>query len=115
MKRAIKNQLSNGFHASYIDNLHDNHTGCNNISIQETLQHTYKNYGDMDESDLEANEKMITQDFDVTEPFSMLVKRMEDCMDLVEAAGAPCTDRKITNKVFSIIVNSYVFHDGVRE
>ena len=75
VKRSIKNQLTNVFYPMYLPDLHDNYIGYNNVSIQTILKHLCENYGDLDESDLEANENMITQDFDVTEPFSMFVKR----------------------------------------
>lgn len=35
-------------------------------------------------------------------------------MDIVEAAGAPCADAQITNKVFSIVLKADLFHDGTR-
>ena len=43
------------------------------------------------------------------EPFSVFIKRAEDCMDVVEVAGSPCTNAYITNKVFSIILKEDVF------
>ena len=115
VKRAIKKQLTNMFHPRYIADLHDNYTGYNNVSILEILQHLYDNYGDLDESDLEANEKTLTQEFDVTEPFSMFIRRIEDCMDLAEAAGAPYTDRQIATKAFNSIIKADLLHDGVKD
>ena len=49
------------------------------------------------------------------ETFSVFVKRIEDCMDVTEVSGAPCTDAQITNKVLSITLKVDIFHDGVRE
>ena len=103
------------FHPRYIADLHDNYTGYNNVSILDILQYLHENYRDLNESDLETNEKTLTQDFDITEPFSMFVRRIEDCMDLAEAAGAPCTDRQITTKAFNSIIKADLFHDGARE
>ena len=96
--RALKNQLTNVFHASYISDLHDNYTGYKTITIQEILQHLYESYGDLDENYLEANEKILTQEFNIAEPSSVFVKRIEDCMDIAEAAGAPCTDAQLPIK-----------------
>ena len=43
------------------------------------------------------------------------MKRIEDFMDVAEAAGAPCTDAQFTNKEFSTIIKDDLFHDGMRE
>ena len=88
---------------------------CKNVTIQEMLKHSYDNYGDLDENDLEANEKILTRESGIMEPFSVFVKIIEDWMDVVEAVWAPCTDAQINNKVFSVILKACVFHDGLRE
>ena len=113
--KAIKNQLTNIFHASYLAELHDNYTGCNNDAIQEILECLHSNGGDLDENDLEANKKILTRECDYMEPSSVFVKRIEDCMDVAEEAGAPCTESQITNKAFSIILKADVFHYGIKE
>ena len=43
------------------------------------------------------------------------MKRVEDYVDIAEAARSPCVDAKITNKVFSALLKEDIFHDGVRE
>ena len=48
------------------------------------------------------------------EPFSVFSKGLEDYMDILEAAGDPCTDAQIINKVFNNVIKSDVFHDGAR-
>ena len=50
------------------------------------LECSSNNYGDLDENYLEANEKLITRKFDIMESVNFFVKRIEDYMDVAEAA-----------------------------
>jgi hypothetical protein len=49
------------------------------------------------------------------ESFTMFSKRIENCIDAAEAAGALHIDTQITNKVFSIILKVHIFHNRVQE
>ena len=54
------------------------------------------------------------QEVDIIEPFSLFIKILEDCMGIIEAARASCADAQINNKVFSALLESDMFHHGVR-
>jgi len=114
-RKALKNQLTGSIDSKFIANLHDNYTGYNNHTISKILQDLYTNYGDLTECDLEDIEKTINIQFDPTEPFGTFVKRIEDCMDVTEAAGAQYMAQQIVNKAFSLIIKSDAFPDGVCE
>ena len=47
--------------------------------------------------------------------FTMFTKRIENCTDAAEAAGVVQTNTQVTNKVFSVILKSEMFHDRVQE
>ena len=53
----IKNQLTRDFNDRNIAELHYNHIGHNDLSIQQLLEHVCENYGNLDENDLEATKK----------------------------------------------------------
>ena len=44
----------------------------------------------------------------------MFVRRIEDCMDLAESAGAPHIDSQIATKAFNSIIKADLFHDSAR-
>ena len=69
----------------------------------------HANYGDLYELDLEEVDKAFNQPFDVTEPFSSFVKRLENCTDIVELGEASYTLQQIVNKVVNLIVISEAF------
>ena len=112
--KAVKNQLTSVFGTSFTAELHDNYTGCSNANIQETLD-LHENYREFDENDVESNGKTLNKSFIMMESFTTFSKRIENCIDTAEVAGALHTDTQITNKVFSIILKAHIFHNRVQE
>ena len=51
--------------------------------------------------DVEDLEKQLTESFDSNEPFGTFVKRVEDIMEVSEAAGFPYTLEQITSKLLT--------------
>ena len=61
----------------------------------------HDNYGDLDEADLEQVELKMSSPFDPNDPFGTFVDKIEDCVDLAEAAGAPYITEQIVQKAFN--------------
>ena len=70
-------------------------------------------YREFDENDVDSNGKTLNKSFIMMESFTMFAKRIENCIDVAEAAGALHTDTQITNKVFSVMLKAHIFHDRV--
>ena len=79
------------------------------------MKYLYENYGNLDKHDLEQAEKNLNAPFDLLEPFSLFVKRIEDIIDIAEAARAPYADPQIVSKAFYAIQKAYVFHNSIQE
>ena len=50
------------------------------------LECLHGNYGDLDENDLDVAEKSLMQEFDILEPFSIFVNRVEESMAIEETS-----------------------------
>jgi len=83
--------LTSAFDPKHLEEIYDNYTGFNNITIQEIFTYLYDKYGDLDETDVEDLEKQLTEPFDPNKPFGAFVKRVEDIIEVSEAAGCSYT------------------------
>ena len=57
----------------------------------------------------------MSSPFDPNEPFGIFVDKIEDCVDLTEAAGAPYTTAQIAQKVFNAISKAQCYLEGTRD
>ena len=56
------------------------------MSTRQFLDHLYDTYGRISAQVLEANDKALREEYDPTQPLDMLFDRVEDAMDLADAA-----------------------------
>ena len=115
VSKALKNLLTRVVEKKYVADLHNSYTGYNNLTIQEIFEYLYENYGDLDEADLEQAELQMSSPFDPNEPFGIFVDKIEDCVDLAEAAGAPYTTAQIVQKAFNAISKAQCYPEGTRD
>ena len=83
--------------------------------MQDILEYLYKNYSNLDEGDLEKIDENINLPYDPSEPFSVFITRIEDGVDLAEAAGALYNTSQIIEKALDLIVKAQFFLTGTRE
>ena len=113
--KALKKQLTSVFEPKHLEEMHDNYAGFNNVTIQEIFAHLFDKYGDLDEEDVETLDKQLAEPYDPNEPFGAFVKRVEDIMEVAEAAGCAYTPEQITSKAFNLISKSQAYPEGCRE
>ena len=54
----------------------------------------------------EEAEKVFTEPFDATAPFGTFTKKIEETMDIAEAAGCPYTPEQLVLKAFNCILKA---------
>ena len=113
--KALKKQATSAFDLKHLEEIHNNYTGFNNVSIQDIFIYLYDKYGDLDEADIEDLDKQLAEPYDPNEPFGTFVKRIEDIMEVAEAAGCAYTHDQITSKAFNLISKSQAYPEGCRE
>ena len=104
--KAIKKQLTNAFEDKLLKEIEDTYTGYNNVSIQEILQYLYDRFGEVTPSELEEAEKELSQPFEPFEPFGVFISKIEDAIDIAEAANCPFTTQQIINKALTSIIKA---------
>ena len=114
--KAIKKQLTNAFDDKLLKEIEDTYTGYNNVSIQEILQYLYDRFGEVTPSELEEAEKELSQPFEPFEPFGVFISKIEDAIDIAEAANCPFTTQQIINKALTSIIKAQALPDAaIRE
>ena len=113
--KALKKLLVSVWEQKYLEEIHDNYTCYNNYSIQQIFTYLFNKYGDLDEADVEKIDKTLTEPYDANEPFGSFVKKVEDAMEIAEAAGCPYTPSQIVAKTFNAINKANIYPEGCRE
>ena len=103
------------FDPKHLEEIHCNYIGFNNVSIPEIFLCLYDKHGDLDEADIEDLNKQLAERHNPNEPFRIFVKRIEDIMEIAEAASCGCTSEQITSKAFNLISKSQACPKGYRE
>ena len=86
--------------------LEDNYTGFNNISIQDILDYLFDRFGEVTPTELEEAENDLSKPFDPHEPFGVVVCRIENAIDIAEAAKCPFTMQQIIHKALTSIIKA---------
>ena len=115
VQKALKKLLVSVWEPKFLNEIHDNVTGYNNVSIQQIFTYLHDKYGDLDEADVERLDKELTEPFDPNEPFGTFISRIELIMETAEAANCPCTPSQIVSKAFNAINQSNAYPEGCRE
>ena len=104
LKNALKKQLSEAIDDLYLEELRDPTTNTILLGIPEILEHLFNNYGDIDADAITEKETEIrNMTFTISDPLSKLYKQIEDLDQLSTAAGAPYSQRQLTNIAIHII------------
>ena len=85
----LKSLLISAVDETYIRSLRDKYIGYANITTLQMLTHLYAAYAKITEVDLEENDKRICADYDVNQPMEVIIKQIDDTVDMVAAADNP--------------------------
>ena len=96
--------------------LEDTYTSFNNISIQDIFMYLYDRFREVTPTELEEAEKSLNDPFDLHEPFGLFICKIEDTVDIAEAANCLFTPQQIIIKALNIILKTQTLPDiAIRE
>ena len=104
--KALKKQLTNAFDPKHLQEIEDTYTGYNNVSVQDILTYLYERYGEVTPDELETAEEALNNPFDPHEPFGAYICKIEEAIDVAEAAHCPFTPQQIINKALKNIIKT---------
>jgi len=104
--KALKKQLTNAFEDKLLKEKEDTYTGFNNVSIQDIIEYLFDRFGEVTPTELEQAEQDLNAPFEPFEPFGVFICKIEDAVDIAEAANCPFTTQQILNKALTSIIKS---------
>ena len=75
------------------------------------LTHLYNSSARISQFDLEENNKRFKQQWDLNQPFEVLIDQIEDAIDYAAAGNTPYSKEQITNMAYNIVYRTGIFRD----
>ena len=92
--KALRNQVIEAVHPSYIRSLYNVQTGYGNLTCRQLLEHLWLQYGTIMQDELDANTKSMMQPWSPPTPIETLFTQLDECAIFATAGGeaiAPAT------------------------
>ena len=113
--KALKQQIEETIESDYLSSLHNELTGYSRVTSLQMLQHLYKTYGRIDDTDIEKNnEKMMTA-YDPELPIAKLTIQLENGRKFAHLGKQTITESMMISKGITLLRNTGVFHDDIKE
>lgn len=112
---ALRKQILNAVDATYYKALQHVDTGYTSLTLQALLEHLFNKHGKINPADLALNEKRMTEAWDGTKPFEMIIKRLDECIAFADAGNDPYTSQQVINKAITIVFKMGLYNEAVRE
>lgn len=113
--QALKQQLIGAVEPMYIQARAHRTFGFATVTTLELLDHLFAVYGKITARDLDANHERLRKAFDPSQAMEVLVDQVEDAVAFAKAAETPYTDPMVVSTAFTILQNTGVYPDAIRE
>jgi hypothetical protein len=113
--QALRKQIVETVEEKFIMSLKNKYTRYNSIHPKDLLKYLFDTYGKITPEDLIENEKKLTQDWDGSEAFELVIERVNNCIEFAKEAGDRFTDIQIMNRVFVIVSKTGLYNDDLKE
>ena len=115
VSKAILKLTTNAFEPKYLSHLHNQCTGCNNVTVLQVCQHLFKTYGNITELELMENEQKLKTPWNQEEPIETVFHQIEECMEFAQHGNAPFTNTQVINTAYYIMAQAKVFKDTCKD
>jgi hypothetical protein len=112
LMQALRRQIIETVEELYFMSLRNKYTRYNALSPTTILDHLFTNYGKLTPEDMLRNEQRMNEPWDGTEPFELIIERIQECIDLAER---PYSEERIMDRAFRIVAQTGVYPDDLKE
>lgn len=98
-----------------METLRNQYSGYQSQSVVDIMTHLYDNYRKVEDIDIETNKVKMMKPWDPTKPLANLVKQLEDGRDFTQAEGYTITNREMISKEITLLTNTTLFNQDIRE
>ena len=78
------------------------------------LTHLYAAYGKITKGDFEENDKRMHADYNVNQPMEVLIKQINDTVDMVAAADNPYSAKQVVTAAYNLVFKTDIFADNCK-
>ena len=110
----LKKQLVAAIEPLFLQAIRQSYVGYANVTVFEMWRHLYETYTDILAEDLENNDKILKEPWDPSQLFELLVKQVQDMIDLADHAGVPYTPEQIVNVAYNLVERTGIFEINCR-
>ena len=112
--KALKFLLIAAVDETYIRFLCDKYIGYANITTLKMLMHLYAAYAKINEGDLEEKDKLMRADYDVNQPMEVLIKQIDEKVDMVAASDNPYSNEQVVTAAYNLVFKTSMFADDCK-
>ena len=114
MQTACKKQIVDAIEEDYIIGMKDAITNGYNIPVRNMYDWLFNNYGRLTAIDKANNDTNFRKDWDASIPFEAFTARMDECVEIAEAANTPYTPEQILDNAYNLVFKTGLYFDALK-
>jgi hypothetical protein len=115
LMQALRRQIIDTVEEKYIMSLRNKYTRYNAVSPTAMITHLFDTYGKITPEDMLKNEQHLNEPWDGSEPFELVIERIQECIELATEAGRPYSAEQIMDRAFRIVAQTGLYPDDLKE
>ena len=116
VEQALRKQVVSSIQDSYLAALKNRQTNTITVPLDQIIEYLFRNYGRVTPAQLVHEEQNVTNyTYDPTLPIVVVFNKIDDLMDLANAAGSPYSAQQVIKFGYIILNNTGKFSQGIRE
>ena len=116
VEQALRKQVVAAIDPSYLAALKNRQTNTITLQLNEIIEYLFRNYGRVTPAHLVNEEQqLLAWSYDPSLPIVLLFNKINDLMDLANAAGSPYSAPQVINMGYILINKTGKFSTGIRE
>ena len=114
--QALRKQIVAAIDPAYLAAIKNRQTNTITLRLHEIINFLFRNFGRVTPANLsDAEQQLLAWTFDPSLPIVLLYNKVDDLMDLANAAGSPYSAQQIINLAYILLNKTGKFTTGIRE
>ena len=103
---ALTKQIISAFGGLYLKGIERRHVKVLGVRSLDFIQHIYKNYGTINQVDIDDNDKKMSKHYDPKLMIKVMSDQIEESVEVVEGASCLYNKNKIVQKAYLLIIQT---------
>ena len=112
---ALRQQIIATFEETHLRILRNAHTGYNNATPLDMLNHLYRTYGQITPKDLEDNDQRMRTPYDPAQPITNLFAQLQEAVDFADAAQRPYSNEQLLSRAYNLVFQTGLYKDTCKD